>query len=190
MKAVKTKKGLWQSWAVLAGVLAVAAVLLMLFPDRKAAALTTIWEYFREMIAILPAVMVLMGLFSVFVSKEQVVKYLGKASGIKGFLIAILLGSLPTGPLYVAFPLAAILLKKGARIASIVIFLSAWACIKIPQELVELQFLGLEFMALRLVLTILFVILMGVSVEKLMKLGGRSKTGGTMGRGKHEPESI
>jgi uncharacterized membrane protein YraQ (UPF0718 family) len=190
MKNEKTKKGLWKSWALLAGVLLIAAVLLLIFPDRQTAARNTIWQYFREMIAILPAVMVLMGLFSVFVTKEQVVRYLGKASGIKGLLIAILLGSLPTGPLYVAFPLAAVLLKKGARISSIVIFLSAWACIKIPQELVELQFLGLEFMALRLILTIVFVILMGVSVEKLMTLGGRGKTGGTRGGGQHELESI
>ncbi|OGP55266.1 MAG: hypothetical protein A2162_08530 [Deltaproteobacteria bacterium RBG_13_52_11b] len=57
---------------------------LLIFPDRQTADRITIWEYFREMIAILPAVMILMGLFSVFVSKEQVVRYLGKASGIKG----------------------------------------------------------------------------------------------------------
>jgi uncharacterized membrane protein YraQ (UPF0718 family) len=183
----KSKKtDLLKSWAALAGVLAAAAGLLLIFPDRQQAAAATAWGYLREMIAILPAVMVIMGLFAVFVSKEQVGRYLGKASGIKGFLLAILLGSLPTGPLYVAFPLAAALLKKGARVSSIVIFLSAWACIKIPQELVELQFLGLEFMALRLVLTIVFVVLMGFSVEKLMGTGGGNKTGATVGGENHE----
>jgi len=39
------------------------------------------------MIMILPAVMVLMGLFSVFVPKEMVVKYLGKAAGIKAVFL-------------------------------------------------------------------------------------------------------
>ena len=180
------KKGLLKSWAMLAAVMAAAAALLLVFPDRQAAATATAWGYLLEMIAILPAVMILMGLFAVFVSQEQVVRYLGRASGIKGFLVAILLGSLPTGPLYVAFPLAAALLKKGARVSNIVIFLSAWACIKIPQELVELQFLGIEFMASRLILTIVFVILMGVLVEKLMTLGSRSQTGGTIGGENHE----
>ena len=85
-----------------------------------------------------PAIVILIGLFAVFVPKQMVADYLGHASGLKGFLLAALLGSLPTGPLYVAFPLAAAMLKKGARIATIIVFLTAWACIKLPQEMVEL----------------------------------------------------
>jgi len=50
-----------------------------------------------------------------------------------------------------------------------IIFLSAWACIKIPQEMVELQFLGARFMLLRLILTIIFVIIMGLSIEKIIE---------------------
>ena len=117
--------------------------------------------------------MVIMGLFSVFVSKELVVKYLGKTSGIKGILLAVFFGALPTGPLYIAFPLAVALKSKGASLSNIVIFLSAWACIKIPQELVELQFLGLNFMVARLVLTIVFVILIGLLIEKLIAFSDR-----------------
>ncbi|MHC1564658.1 MAG: hypothetical protein ACXQTF_04970, partial [Candidatus Hecatellaceae archaeon] len=55
------------------------------------------------------------------------------------------------------------------------IFLSAWSCIKLPQELVELQFLGLEFMAARLLLTIMLVIPVGLAVERLASpLGKRT----------------
>lgn len=49
------------------------------------------------------------------------------------------------------------------------IFLSAWACIKIPQEMVELQFLRPRFMAARLVLTIVFVVIMGISIERIIE---------------------
>jgi len=35
--------------------------------------------------------------------------------------------------------------------------------------MVELQFLGIEFMFLRLILTIVFVIVMGVIIEKLIE---------------------
>jgi len=122
-----------------------------------------------EMVWILPAVMILMGLFKVWVSKEMVVKYLGKASGLKGILIAVVLGATPTGPLYVAFPLAAAMLEKGARVTNIIVFLSAWACIKIPQEMVELQFLGLNFMVTRLILTIILVSVMGFFIEQLIE---------------------
>ncbi|MEA3499846.1 MAG: hypothetical protein U9R41_02330, partial [Candidatus Marinimicrobia bacterium] len=54
------------------------------------------------------------------------------------------------------------------------IFLSAWACIKLPQELIELQFLGIEFMLARLGMTIIFVTIMGIIIDKLMG-GLRSK---------------
>jgi len=148
--------------------LIISVIILMIFPDRLGAVTATSLDYFFEMMMILPAVMVIMGLFSVFVSKEQVVKYLGKSSGIKGIFISILFGALPTGPLYVAFPMASSLIKKGARISNIVIFLSAWASIKIPQEMVELQFLGLNFMISRLILTIIFVTITGVSIERIM----------------------
>lgn len=102
----------------------------------------------------------------------MVVKYLGKASGLKGIFIAALLGATPTGPLYVAFPLAAAMIDKGARILNIVVFLSAWACIKIPQEMIEIQFLGLKFMAARLVLTVLLVSVMGLVIEKMIESTG------------------
>ena len=92
-----------------------------------------------------------------------------KSERIKGISLAILFGSLPAGPLYVAFPMASALIKKGACISNIIIFLSAWACIKIPQEMVELRFLGLRFMVARLILTIIFVVIMGVSIEKLIE---------------------
>ncbi len=146
-----------------------AVVLLSIFPDKQSKFFEVSWDFFIEMVAILPAVMILMGLFAVFVPKDKIVKHLGKTSGIKGVSLALFFGALPTGPLYVAFPMAAALIQKGARISNIIIFLSAWACIKIPQEMMELQFLGFKFMALRLVLTIFFVISMGKIIEVLIE---------------------
>lgn len=119
------------------------------------------------MMLVFPDGMILIGLFGVFVPNEIIIKYLGKTSGIKGIVISLILGALPTGPLYIAFPMAKALIKKGAEVPNIIIFLSVWACIKIPQELVELQFLGLKFTLLRLSLTIIFVIIMAIFIERV-----------------------
>ena len=173
----KARKDIIRGYVIFAATLIAAAIILWLFPNKVTAATTTTWNYFLEMIMILPAVMVIMGLFSVFVSKELVVKYLGKTSGIKGILLAVFFGALPTGPLYIAFPLAAALKSKGASVSNIVIFLSAWACIKIPQELVELQFLGFKFMAARLALTIIFVAIMGLFIERLIDWTDKKRIG-------------
>ena len=162
----KNKKG---SIFVLTGIILLAAVLLIIYPENRTATIQASSNLFMEFILILPAVMVLMGLFSVWVSKETVVKYLGHASGIKGLGLALFVGMMPTGPLYVAFPMAAMLLKKGARVANIIIFLSAWACIKLPQELVELRFMGPKFMIIRLSFTIIMVVIMGLIIEMIEK---------------------
>lgn len=163
------KKDVIQDLTFLGFVLIVAIVLLSIFPDRRAAVITTSWEFFIEMISILPAVMILMGIFAVFVPRDLVVRYLGKDAGIRGIFLAIIMGALPTGPLYIAFPIASTLLKKGARISNIIVFLSAWSCIKIPQELVELEFLGFRFMLTRLTLTVISVIVMGLAIEQIVE---------------------
>jgi uncharacterized membrane protein YraQ (UPF0718 family) len=147
----------------------IAMILVSIFPDKQESVIKTSWKFFIEMIWILPGVMVLMGLFMVWIPKEIVEKLLGKTSGVKGFSLSILFGALPTGPLYVAFPIAVSLIKKGARISNVIIFLSAWACIKIPQEMVELQFLGPGFTAARFILTIVFVVIMGITIEKIIE---------------------
>ncbi len=180
----KPRQEVIRGYVLFAVTLIAAAIILWIFPTKITVATTTAWNYFLEMVMILPAVMVIMGLFSVFVSKELVVKYLGKTSGIKGILLAVFFGALPTGPLYIAFPLAVALRSKGASVSNIVIFLSAWACIKLPQELVELQFLGIKFMAARLALTILFVAIMGIFIEKLIEWTDKKRIGVSQELGK------
>jgi uncharacterized membrane protein YraQ (UPF0718 family) len=175
----KQKKGMVRDLIILGIILIITVILISIFPDRKGPVFSTSWDFFIEMMLILPAVMVILGLFAVFVTKETIAKYLGKTSGIKGIILAIILGALPTGPLYVAFPMAAALHKKGAKISNIIVFLSAWACIKLPQEMVELQFLGVEFMLLRLSLTIIFVIIMGISIEKIMEWNDKKSSRST-----------
>jgi len=162
------KKRLMKSYGIVLIVILVFAVILFYSPQSKDKIIWYSTTYFLEMFLILPAVMILMGLFSVWISIETVVKYLGKQTGVKGSLISVFLGSLPTGPLYVAFPIAISLIKKGASISNIIVFLSAWACLKLPQELVEIQFLGFKFMALRWNLTVVLVIGMGFLIEKII----------------------
>ena len=171
----KNKKILMKSYVIVLIVIFVFIAILSYFPQSKDNVIEHSTTYLLEMLLILPAVLIFMGLFSVWISKQTVAKYLGKKAGIKGALISVFLGSLPIGPLYIAFPVAASLIKKGASISNIVIFLSAWACLKIPQELVEIQFLGFKFMALRWILTVVLVIGMGFLIEKIIDVKENTK---------------
>jgi len=142
-------------------------VLVLLFPQKGGPARHVAWEYFKEMAYVLPAVFIIMGLVSVWVEREFIVKFLGEESGIKGVILSFILGSIPMGPLYVAFPLAAVLLKKGAKVANIIIFLSAWACIKLPAELMEFQFLGWKFTLVRYLTTLVVVVILSEVISRV-----------------------
>ena len=85
--------------------------------------------------------------------------------------IAVFLGSIAAGPLFTAFPVAASIRNKGGRIANIVIFLGAWATIKVPMLIMESHFLGMKFSLLRLTITLPFIILIGILMENLSSSG-------------------
>ena len=161
------KKIRWD-WALLLATVPAFVVLVVLFRrDKGSKAAHISWEYFKEMAVILPAVLVIMGLVTVWVEKDLIIRYLGEGSGMKGIVLSFFLGSIPMGPLYIAFPLAFVLLKKGARVANMVVFLSAWACIKLPIEIVEFQFMGWRFALTRYLATLVVVVAMALVVEKL-----------------------
>jgi len=144
-------------------------VLMVWFPGTAKRTITVTLSYGKEMALIMPAVFILIGLIEVWIPGDKIQKWLGASSGIKGVFISFLMGTLPTGPLYLAFPLAASLLKKGASITNIVIFLGSWAALKIPQLLVEIKFLGGAFTIVRFVLTLIVIIIMGIIMNILLK---------------------
>lgn len=121
-----------------------------------------------EMLTFLPPIFILVGLLDVWVPKETMIKYMGHGSGIKGVLIAFILGSAAAGPLYAAFPIAAILLKKGARFAYVLFFLGAWSSTKIPLILYETASLGVKFTAIHMSLGITGFLVTAYLIEKLV----------------------
>jgi uncharacterized membrane protein YraQ (UPF0718 family) len=129
----------------------------------KAATITL--SSFKEMIMVIPPIFILLGLLDIWVSKEIMVKYMGEGSGIKGVLIAILIGSA-----------AAVFMKKNVSFKNVVIFMGAWSTTKIPMFLFEVSSLGLKFALTRLIVDIFGIIIIAhvlsnlVSKEELKKL--------------------
>ena len=143
-------------------------ILVLLKTDLAVQSAQVAWDYLKEMVLIIPPVFLLMGLIEAWIPKNKIQKWLGAESGFKGLLISFILGTLPTGPLYVAFPMAATLIHKGASRTNMVVFLGSWAALKIPQLMVEIKFLGIAFTLLRFVLTLVALILMGLLMEKIL----------------------
>jgi len=109
---------------------------------------------FKEMALVIPPVFVLLGLLDIWVPRETMMKYMGEGSSVKGIILSIILGSAAAGPLYGAFPVAAVFMKKGVKFSNILIFIGAWSTTKIPMFLFEVSALGSKFAVTRLLIDI------------------------------------
>lgn len=144
-------------------------VLALMAPTRAAGALSNSVYYLKEMIQVLPAIFFLTVVIEALVPKETIIRSFGEKSGFKGYLLALLLGSISAGPIYAAFPISKTLLNKGASVANVVIILSSWAVVKLPMLANEVKFLGPDFMLVRWVLTVLAIFAMAALTGLLVK---------------------
>lgn len=127
------------------------------------------WDFILEMLQVLPPVLVITALITVWVPSEIIRKGLGNSAGFKGKILSLFIGSISAGPIYAAFPAVIVLFKKGASVSNMVIILSSWAVIKAPMILVETNFLGIKFALTRVALTIPAILIIGFLVEKIVK---------------------
>jgi len=127
----------------------------------------------KEMLGLIPPVFVLMGLLDTWVPKETFIRYMGEASGVKGVLTALLLGSAAAGPLYIAFPIAMLLIKKKAKLAYVFFFLGVWSTTKIPLLLYEISYMGARFTAIQIAVCIPLFLLFSLIIEKTLSAEDR-----------------
>jgi uncharacterized membrane protein YraQ (UPF0718 family) len=153
----------------LIGLLAAHLFLAFFHPAEAVEILLTTKTYLLEMLSVLPPILILVGLFEVWVPKSVITRFLGAASGWKGVAVAVLTGTAAMGPLYVAFPIGVSLLDKGASLFNVAIFLCVWASIKIPMILFEVKFLGAGFAGLRLALTLPSIVIISYFLNAVMK---------------------
>ena len=120
----------------------------------------------KAMFMLIPPIFIIMGLMDVWVPKEFLIKYMGHKSGVTGLLIAFLLGTAAAGPIYVAFPIGQLLLKKGARLAYVIFFLGVWSSTKLTILLFEIASLGFKFTMIQIGVSLPLYLLVAYIIEK------------------------
>ncbi len=160
------KKYFKRYWFFLISILALVSLYLVnRYLGTKAVDLT--FYSLKEMLMIIPPIFVLLGLLDVWVPRETMVKYMGEKSGIVGIILSLVLGSAAAGPLYGAFPVAAVFMKKGVKFTNVLIFIGAWSTTKIPMFLFEMASLGSRFAFTRLLIDIPGIIIMAFILARI-----------------------
>ncbi|WP_425058135.1 hypothetical protein SCACP_27840 [Sporomusa carbonis] len=125
-------------------------------------------DSFLEMLSFIPPIFIILGLLDTWVPREKVVSHLGSGSGIRGLMLATVLGAAAAGPLYGAFPVAAVMMKKGASFFNVMVFIGSWATLKVPMFLFETQFLGGLFSVTRWICSFTGIVLIAFILDRLL----------------------
>lgn len=142
--------------------------LLAIYPTIGQRSISITWSNTLEMVSIIPPIFILLGLLDVWVKRETMIKLMGEKSGFIGVALAFFLGSAAAGPLYAAFPIAGVLLKKGSKFSNVLIFIGAWSTTKIPMLLFETSSMGWKFMITRFIVDLIGIALIAYITEKIL----------------------
>ncbi len=141
--------------------------------DRAMSLFSLAGSNFLVVLSLLPPVFILLGLFDAWVSRERVAGMIGERSGFLGAGLSIFLGSFAAGPLYLAFPIAETLLRKGTGLFNVFLFVGAWSTMKMPMLLFEIQSLGLRFALTRYAMSFTGIFWIAWAVERFLGEKGR-----------------
>ena len=149
-----------------------AAILLALsfFKDRKKTrmALRKAWKSFENILPQLLTVLLIIGILLTYLDARTISALLGAESGALGLLLAAIVGSVTLIPGFVAFPLAASLLRAGAGYAQITMFVTTLMMVGVVTLPMEIRYFGrklaLRRNALALVFSVILSLLMGVVI--------------------------
>ena len=114
------------------------------------------WKMFVTVLPQLIAILLLAGLLLAAVTPEIIQQVIGTESGFLGVIVTSLLGAVTLVPVLIAFPITAELLKNGAGITQIAVFIFTLTMVGFITLPMEIKYLGKKTAVLRNVLAYLF----------------------------------
>ena len=129
-----------------------------------------------RMLGLLPCAFILIALFDVWIKRGTVERHFGKGSGVRGYLWGILLAGMTVGGLYLAFPVAYTLFRKGAKLSVVFAYVSFAGICRIPMTMFEVSFMGGLYTAVRLAVSIPLVIIASHFMGRILERRGYAIT--------------
>lgn len=120
-----------------------------------------------QLVPVLMLVLVLMFLTNLLMRPGWVRTHVGRDSGWRGWMIAVLGGILSMGPIYAWYPLLRELKEKGMRTALVSVFLYNRA-IKLPLLPLMIQYFGLAYTLILGLYMTLFSLAGGILLERVV----------------------
>ena len=157
--------------AVTGGLYGMAALLLALSlarsREKTKLALQRAWRLFQNVLPQFLLILCTAGLLLAAGPPELVEQVLGKGSGAPGLVLSSLLGSAVMVPVLVAFPIAAQLLRAGAGVPQVTVFLTTLTTVGLAALPLEIRYFGKKAACLRNLLAFLLAFAVAFGMEVL-----------------------
>jgi len=137
-------------------------------PIKALESLMVSGKLFLHLIPIFLLILFFMGIINYFVDVSQIRKYVGKESGLKGWLIVTIAGILSHGSIYMWYPFLRDLREHGMRSSLVAVFLYTRA-VKITLLPIMIYYFGLAFVAVLTIYMVIASIVEGKIIEIIEK---------------------
>ena len=150
------------------------AALLLLFSFLKDKRKTLLslkkeWKMFTGVLPQFVAILLFVGVALAVLSPETIRRMIGEETGFIGMLLASLVGAFSLVPVMIAFPIVSELLKSGAGIIQMAVFVSTLTTVGLITIPIETKYLGKKIAVLRNMLAFVFSFITAYLMGVLLK---------------------
>lgn len=117
---------------------------------------------FLKLLPALISVLALVSIVLFLLPEKTLVKYMGEESGITGWGIAALFGSVALIPGFIAYPLCGILVKTGVTYSVIAVFITTLTMTGFLTLPIEAKFFGWKVSMMRNLLSLVAALIIGL----------------------------
>lgn len=132
-------------------------------------ALKKAWKMFVSVLPQFLGILLLVSLLLAFTNAEIIQKIIGEQTGFIGMLVGSVVGAISLIPVLVAFPIASELVRNGAGLMQIAVFISTLTTVGFVTLPLESKFLGKKVAILRNVMFFLLAFLVAFVVGVVLQ---------------------
>jgi uncharacterized membrane protein YraQ (UPF0718 family) len=151
--------------------LAVIFLIVSYKKDKKKTkmALKKAWKSFENIMPQFLTILAFLGIVLALLSPDVISHLLGQKAGWQGIIIASIIGSITLIPAFIAFPIAALLLKNGAGLAQIAVFVSTLMMVGIVTLPLEMKYFGKKISIMRNMFAYLFSFMVALVISVVLR---------------------
>lgn len=141
-----------------------SAVSFFLDKEKTIAGFKKGWNMFKNVLLPFLNILILVSLLIYLIPPSVISKYLGANSGVAGFSIAALAGSITLIPGFISYPIAAGLIKQGASYAVVATFMTTLMMVGVVTLPLEIRYFGKTVAITRNALNFVAAVIIGLIV--------------------------